>query len=39
MKKNMEIQKVLVREPVVQDWLRYEFTEEDFLLGKTSEFS
>ena len=38
MKKTMEIQEISVREPVVRDWLLYELTEDDFLLGKTSEF-
>ena len=39
MKKTMEVQKTIVREPVVRDWLRYELTEDDFLLGKTPDFS
>ena len=38
MKKIMETPKTPVQEPVTQDWLRYEFTEDDFLIGKTPEF-
>ncbi len=39
MKRTLEIQEISVQEPAVRDWLRYELTEDDFLLGKTSEFS
>lgn len=39
MKKTLEIEKIPLREPVVRDWLRYELTEDDFLLGKTYGFS
>lgn len=38
MKKDFENNKRPVEEPVVRDWLRYELTEDDFLLGKTPEF-
>ncbi len=34
----METPKTSVREPVTQDWLSYELTEDDFLMGKTPEF-
>lgn len=37
--KIMETPKTAVREPVAQDWLSYELTEDDFLIGKTPEFS
>lgn len=39
MKKIMEIQKISVQEPIHRDWLCYEFTEDDFLLGEIPEFS
>lgn len=39
MKNSMEIQKRSVREPAVRNWLCYELTEDDFLLGKTPKFS
>jgi len=39
MRKNLMIEKTFVREPEVQDWMTYEFAEEDFLLGKKPEFS
>jgi len=39
MKKIMGAQRMLVQEPVARDWLRYELTEDDFLLGKSCEFS
>jgi len=39
MKKTMELQKVFVFEPIVQEYLSFEFTEDDFLLGKKPEFS
>ena len=39
MKENIGIQKTFIRDPKVQDWLCYEFVEEDFLLGKTPKFS
>ena len=39
MKKVTEIQKTFVREPVINEWMRYEFAEEDFLIGKKPQFS
>jgi len=39
MKKIMETQKKPIGERFTWDWLRYEITEDDFLSGKTSEFS
>jgi len=39
MKKVMEAPRTSVREPVTQDWLSYEFAEDDFLIGKKPEFS
>lgn len=34
-----ETPKTSAQEPVTQDWLRYELTEDDFLVGKKPEFS
>jgi len=39
MEKIMETPKTSVQESVTQDWLCYEFTEDDFLLGKKPEYS
>ncbi len=39
MKKTMEIQEISVQKPFSRDWLRYEMTEDDFLLGNAGQFS
>jgi len=39
MKNFLKASKITVQEPVRMDWLSYELTEDDFLLGKTSSFS
>ncbi len=39
MKKTMEIPGISVQEPIGRDWLRYELTEDDFLLGNAGQFS
>ena len=38
MKKTFESRKANVQEPVVRDWLRFELTEDDFLMGKKPAF-
>jgi hypothetical protein len=38
MSKTVQINRKSFREPAVRNWLLYELTEDDFLLGKTPEF-
>lgn len=39
MKNIMENQDGVVKEQVLRNWLYYELTEDDFLLGKPHKFS
>jgi len=39
MKNIKEVQKRSAPDTTSRDWLRYELTEEDFLIGKRPEFS
>ena len=39
MKNITENQKISVQDPASRDWLRYELTEDDFLIGKSPESS